>query len=977
MALSDTEKELARKASFGDDIMAQREAAAKLSDMRFAAPNDTESTASLPTQEPADTVPVTPPTWEEATAAAQVEPPSWNDAVRTLEKDPKIAAMKAAQDEEVLKNIPDYVQVLGLKIPAPKETVAAFIGAGHGMTWAYRGIKQLLNIDEESMANEQRAMEALYNSDNLAGKMAKGGQVFGSLYEPAGLLIPAAKAKSVTVAAAKGFSIGAVYSGLGYVDKERGQTRMGNMLLGGTLGGTFTGVFTGAVLRAEKKQIQRAAASLDDYELKYAQELLRNPPKTIDDLTAIPKNVVAQMPKDFNLSKSSSITGRMVKPPANSEQAKEIVRFYKDTAKQSDLKLGVDTVIGIVSTRVGNMSKSIKGGLRKHDFLVSKTQHEHFKEVDTFLSKYSKAFGKNAPQKAAIDAALRNGDFGIAKRKLMEVGGPELVAEFAKVERTLDKIGNQALELGLITEKLPNYFPRYITDHTKLISRLGIQERSALLDALNAATLKAADKGKQLSAVDKSDIINKVMRGYTPKGVGTSGGPFTKQRAYKKIPHQLQEFYSTPEESIHSYIRNMVNDIERAKFFGKNLKKIKTGSAELFDVDASVGALLKEEMAINPMSNTELKELSGLLQTRFGIGERSPTSIVQNAKNLMYAALIANPVAAATQLGDLGVSVYVNGFKNTLASLTTKKYLTVKDWGLTDQLAEEFATTSGTARMLRRAFKLSGFAAMDKLGKDVHINSAYRRLTKQVSTAKGEAAFRKKYSEYLGADLEQTISGLKNKVIDTNVEALLFGELADIQPLSLSEVPELYLRLPNGRVGYMLKTFMLKQVDILRRDAYNEIKKGNVAKGLYNGAKYSVIMGAAGTGSNLVKNTLLYGPTDQDIPIPTLEELPAEFGMNMLKTFGWSEYVGNKIKDGKPVEAALDAFAPPFEIVDKILQADENSVDYMPIYGKLYHYWFNGGARAAIERKEARERKKEYEDILGTDTTDYLDEYDL
>lgn len=900
------------------------------------------------------------PSWEAMTGQSAGTPET--------EEQPTFEEARAAQniaddterlaDKEVLANLPESLRVAGVDIPVLRGTAAAAVGAGHGMTWAYRGVKQLLGIDEESMANDEKYMRDLYESNTPEATMAKGGQIYGSLFEPAGMLVPIAKAKTIAVGAAKGFGIGAGFGASGYVDKEKGQTRLGNALLGGTLLGSFNGVFTGVVLRAGKKQVAAASKSIDDLEVAWAENMLKGV-----DPKLLPVRSIKDMPSNFSLINSTAKTGRVFNPPKTTEEAQELLAFHKGSSKRSDLKLGADSVVGIVSTRMGNISEAMMGKLRKHDKAVLTNQHGYFQQVDTFLDMYNSTFKAGAEIKEQMDASLLNGDFYAAKKMMESKGGASLVQSFEKVQSVLDDIGNKSVDLGLIKGKLPNYFPRYILDHKKMVEKLGTQEKAAVNEALKKANIKATNAGRQLSAVDESDVINKVLRGYTPKEGGT--GPFTKQRGYKRIPSMLREFYATPEESLHSYIRNMVGDIEKAKFFGKNLKKIKTGTAEIFDIDQSVGALMREELRTNPMSNSELKEMAGLLQTRFGIGERSPSGVVQNTKNLLYISLLGNPLSAATQLGDLGVSVYVNGFRNTLASLVSKKKISVKDWGLTDQLAEEFATTSQTARWLRRSFKYSGFSTIDKLGKDVHINSAHRKFTKQVKTAKGEDAFRQEYRKYLGDDLDKTIKGLKSGEMNDEVQGLLFSKLADVQPISLSEVPEAYLKMPNGRIAYMLKTFMLKQVDIMRKDGYNEIKKGNVGKGLSNMMRYGLIMGAAGTGSKLVKDSMLYGPTDQDIPVPNFDEIPAEFGTNLLKTFGWSEYVTNSIKDGKPYKAAMDAFAPPFDIIDKILQGDKAAMNYVPIYGKLHHYWFEGGAKDAIERKRERKDKERYKEYLG------------
>ena len=43
-------------------------------------------------------------------------------------------------------------------------------------------------------------------------------------------------------------------------------------------------------------------------------------------------------------------------------------------------------------------------------------------------------------------------------------------------------------------------------------------------------------------------------------------------------------------------------------------------------------------------------------------------------------------------------------------------------------------------------------------------------------------------------------------------------------PINSTEMPLKYLKHPNGRVFYMLKTFTIKQFDVMRRDGIHLMK---------------------------------------------------------------------------------------------------------------------------------------------------------
>lgn len=941
MAFSPEQAELARQASFGDDITSQREAAVALYD-------NLEQEQPLPKQEQL-------PTWDEV--SAQEELPTWDQVNKGAYADPKA-------DAEVLDNLPDRLKFGLWEIPidVPKQTAAFWVGAGHGMSWAYRGIKQLMGIDEQSMAADEAAMKDLYASDR-AGSWAKGGQIYGSLFEPAGAAIPVMKGKTVLGTAAKAGAVTGAYGATGYVGE--GESRIGNALLYGTLGAGIAGTLKGVEKLVQRTQVNKANEFLNTFEKRTAENILRNYKEGTDILAVShqsAKDALTSLPKG-NLRKAVELTGRKPVPPKTIEEAKAVVDFYHSPYKASDVKVGLDSILGITSTRINNIHQGIGYKLREHDLNVLKGQKQYFNRVDKFFEKYKSLYGGNPQMKATLDNALRDGNFVAVEKEFRNTG---MLPEWTEVRKVLDEIGTEAKAMGLLEDTLTNYFPRFIKDREGMLKALGTQERKAVEEALKKANARAADHGRQLSAVDEADVINKVLRG-SPKVVTGGKNVFTKERKFNKIPEFLQQYYSTPEESLHSYVRNMINDMEKAKFFGKHKKTVPLGDTNVLDINASVGNYIRNELVASPMSASEEKELIHLLQTRFGVGERSPAGLVQDTKNLLYTMLLANPVSAAVQLGDIGVSVVLNGFKNTMKALPKaiigKGEVTAKDWYLTDQLAEEFATSRQTARWLHRAFTYSGFKYADRLGKDTFIQSSFNKLQDDVGkigSAK-ERAFRDKYRTSLGKDLDKVIQDLRTKTVSPEVELLLFSKLADIQPISLSEVPEMYLKMPNGRIMYMLKTFMLKQVDLIRREGIQEIKKGNTAKGLAFMAKYGLVMGSAGVATQEIKNAMLYAGTGETPPETSFSE---DVGTNLLKTFGWSEYVSNKLKEGKITPAVLEMVVPPTEVFDKIISGEEGEwTQYMPVIGRMWYYWMEGGAKKAVERAQKRQEQKLTEEL--------------
>jgi hypothetical protein len=882
-----------------------------------------------------------------------------------LGKEVDFSSLEKDEDSDVVESLPDTLQIAFWQtdIPLPPKVSAAIVGAGHMMTDIYRGVKQMAGIDEISMKREQKAMDDLYDDERVGG-YAIGGAVVGALAEPIGLLIPAGKAKALTSvgkigvktalkatgkAVAKGAGVGATFGGLGYVAEEKGQTRLGNAALGGTIGGLFSGAIRGVGVRKYNKSVGAAEKRTDAVELLWAKKILEEKPHSI-----IRDEIVKELP-NLKLKESAQLIGRRAKLVSTKAEALDVVNFFNNAApKANDLVVGADKVSGVMSTRISNINEMAGDRLRKYDSNLSIKTHKNLNEVNIWLSDYNKISGKVKNQ---IDLALMNGDHKSAKALMKIHGGDKLVTEFNKVEKVLKDLGDELEGAGRIT-KLENYFPRFVQDKEGLFKQIGRVEQSRIEKALDSARRSTEGRGYALSPSEETQIINKALRGFP---VEQYKPRFSKQRGIEQVKEDWLRFYSSPEEALHTYIRDSVTDLEKVRFFGRDIRFKESEGAKLFDIDASVGEFVRKEMTLGKLSRNQQKELENLLSIRFGIGERAPAGLMQDTKNIMYAGLLGNPVSAATQLGDLGVSIYSNGFLRTLRSLPKslvgKTKVNAVDLGIIDSMAEVFATTRASSKFMRASMKWGLFNNVDRFGKNVYIDSVFSKYKSLAKKPKGVEKIREKYGHVFGDEFDEFVNELNNNKITDKVKHFLYSEVADVQPISLSEMPEMYLRLPNGRVAYMLKTFMLKQMDVVRRDSYNLIKSGKKAEGLSNLMKYGIVMGAGGATSKYIKDWMM----GRDVA----PDLPADIGENFLKMFAYNEYLGNKIKEGKVFEAATDIVIPPYEMFDKIansaIEGDNKWTQYMPVWGRLWYNLYGGGLEEYQEKKDRRELKLDEE----------------
>jgi hypothetical protein len=406
-------------------------------------------------------------------------------------------------------------------------------------------------------------------------------------------------------------------------------------------------------------------------------------------------------------------------------------------------------------------------------------------------------------------------------------------------------------------------------------------------------------------------------------------------------------------DALHSYLSAATRSIERSKFFGRDAVTRLIDDQQMLDINGSIGRVVNEELARGKITPKQADELASILRSRFV--EKPTAGLVQDFKNVANLGLLGNVISAATQLGDLATAVYMEGMRPGLEglvrNLTRTGQIHMKDFGLVDHLSEEFVSTRKTARLLNGAFKLAGFAGIDALGKNTLLNAALIKYQKLAQTKAGELKIAAKYAQMFGADYPKLLVELQTKKVGEQTRALLFGELSDAQPISKLEVPQTYLDLPNGRLLYMLKTFMLKQVDIVRRDSYNEIRKGNVKKGVTNLAKFALALGISGAATDAVKDWLLGRPIDLG---------PGAIAMNMLKTFGLTEYLLDKARGplkkdgtrgaGNPIQAILGMAVPPFKMFDEIVRMDPKAARYIPFVGPLIEAHLLGGSDRAWAR---------------------------
>lgn len=561
---------------------------------------------------------------------------------------------------------------------------------------------------------------------------------------------------------------------------------------------------------------------------------------------------------------------------------------------------GMDYILGTLHTRIATISQPIATKLRKFEFDSKKMTADLYDESAPLVQGMLKIQGQ---AKNDLSMALFNRRFDIAEN-ILRREAPDLVPELRRVSAKINSVKDDLVKAGYDLEDAPaGYWPRLVKDYEGLMGQLDTTPRNQVRQALQDRANKENVSIEQLDPLTRSAVINNVLTTPIQGKVSIKASSYGKGRVIDDVTDELLPYYATPEESLEFFYRSASHNIAKAKFFGK------------FDdpasIQSSVGKLLDDERASGRLTEDQIAKVTGMLQSRFIQGERSPNAFFKAVREVGYATTIANPLSALVQLGDTATAAIMHGLRNTIAAMFGRRSIKLDDIGMRDRIVQELEDTSGT---LNKLFRWSGFQAIDRFGKETLINAAYRKGRALTSTEAGRNKFRQKYGRIYGDEVEGLMNDLQSGNISENVKFHLFNELSDVQPITLSEVPQGYLDSPGGRIAYMLKTFTLKQYDLIRKNIVQEAKRGNIAAATTYALRYAIFMSVANGTIQTVRDALQGRITSGD---EAIEVFPSAMLWEGLSVLGFNQYVSERyLQRGDIKGFASNIIMPPTPLFD-------------------------------------------------------------
>lgn len=629
-----------------------------------------------------------------------------------------------------------------------------------------------------------------------------------------------------------------------------------------------------------------------------------------------------------------------------------------------------DPIKGVEHT-LGNMSTSLSPAMRRRarDGEMNRLANTNaaIEKIRPFVKGLDALKGEAA---AAADRAWFDGDL----RKLEEL--PGMAAPTRALNQLLRDLEVEHKALGRFKEGLTNYLPRVVKDIDGLKNALGEEHKKGLGNRLLEAENESIRlRGRGMTEVEQSLVINRYLTGELPN---SSLPGYARRRTIEEVTEKLRPFYYDPKENLVRYLTAAIKDIELAKFFGKDLAaKVKDGR-QYTDLDTSIGNVVRKEMTAGRLDEKGAAKLQSIMHDRFVEGEQAMAGPLQDVRNITNAGLLGNVVSAATQIADPIFTVYHHGLLPTLAGAAKTalgKGLSPKELGLLNHISEELAAQRLTGKGLGLVLKASAFSAIDAFGKGTNINAglirngwaAQGKNQLGIKDAGALKALERKWGEAYGEDFPQLVKDLAEGKQTPLTRSLAFSELSHAQPISMLEMPQAYAANPNGRLLWQLKSYMVKQMNVLYMDSVQEMAKGGmgVARGAKNLLAMATILALANIPSDYIKAWINGREFKLDTP---------EMVENILQTFGMNKFAMETAVDKRePLTAIGTTFVPPAIRMGndlwKALSEDEGEtkakkklISYAPVAGRPVYNQMYGGNEAFRKREHMTKRLKERDD---------------
>lgn len=611
----------------------------------------------------------------------------------------------------------------------------------------------------------------------------------------------------------------------------------------------------------------------------------------------------------------------------------------------SGLKILAGELLTPISSRLMRINPALKAALRKFEYRVAQKTQTDSKQVLPLLNATKKL---SKDDSVVFDLALKNGDEDVLQAVAKKYGFEDDLNEARLV---LDDIYQRAKDVGIDVKYRKNYFPRIVKNPADYVAYWrGREDWSAIRQMVEDHATGLGKKYTDLSDEEVSGIVNNFLRGYGDK-VQLATPNFAKGRTIDVIDDELNQFYTPSSEALSTYVIRMNDEIEGRRFFGKQLDT----EGKPLAAEDSIGAYVMKQIDEGKIDPRREREVADILKARFARGKMN--GALDAYRHAEYLSTMGSPISAITQIGDVAWSIYDNGLYHTARGMFKGKgRVTKEDLGI-EQVTQEFSNSTKIGKALETVFKYTGMEKLDRLGKETLVNAEFSKFSSLAK--KGDMDM----VEYLAKtfdpeEVPQVMKEFAQGDMTENTKLVLFNKLLDFQPVAKSEMPQMYLEHPNGRLFYMLKSFTLKQYDIFRREAIDDIVSGDKTK-MAKGMKNLVLLAGSFTIANATADEIKDFILGRETPV---QDRVVD---NLWRLVGASKYDVYKARQDGIGQTVVKKILFPTSLADRAYQDVGNAItgkEYekgplkgepykiestqsIPLGGKLYYWWFGRGAQ--------------------------------
>lgn len=404
--------------------------------------------------------------------------------------------------------------------------------------------------------------------------------------------------------------------------------------------------------------------------------------------------------------------------------------------------------------------------------------------------------------------------------------------------------------------------------------------------------------------------------------------------------------YENPLLSHAKHLTDQENLLELQKRFGLRPSLPKNGTSKDFFSNGIYRRLLNDGM------DKETAQLASNLMHEAWVGStKAPPPAVRTFMNLAYAGTLAQFKSAVLNLHDIAVSMVNNGTVPTLKAVfqnmegtygkTVRDMLGKQNFGEFVRNYDGFISdptlwdkvSAGSRVVADGAMFVSGFRYMDELGKGVVLRAAVNEATEAAKKGLLHQKYGNLFRKY---ELDAISPWLRKGVppkdmpphIQQKIEELAFTKLGEQQLISMAGRPLGYLHHPMARPLYAMTGFAIKQMALLRKNVYNEMKQGNYALAGQYAAKYAVYAGLGYGMINETRNAVFKGEEfePEGILLGAVDQIAAAMTLNRLG----DDYSRQMFADN-PVEYLMTSVLPPGGLVEafgKAIMGDFDDLKY-------------------------------------------------